>query len=87
MAAVEEGRRRWLAAERQVLLDLELSAIPSFRNGNLVAGVVSLGEFGLLFSLPLWLQNVRGCEVGEPPVRRPGGCTRRSPLRRSERLG
>lgn len=52
--------RRRNAAGKAVLLDLSLFAIPSFRNGNLVAGVVSLGEFGLLFSLPLWLQNVRG---------------------------
>ncbi|GAA3347269.1 DHA2 family efflux MFS transporter permease subunit [Amorphoplanes nipponensis] len=52
--------RRRNAAGRSVLLDLRLFAIPSFRNGNLVAGIVSLGEFGLLFSLPLWLQNVRG---------------------------
>jgi hypothetical protein len=43
-----------------VLLDPRLFAITSFRNGNLVAGLVSLGEFGLLFSLPLWLQNVGG---------------------------
>ncbi|AEV84843.1 multidrug MFS transporter [Actinoplanes sp. SE50] len=53
-----EHRRN--AAGRPVLLDLRLFAIPSFRNGNLVAAVVSLGEFGLLFALPLWLQNVRG---------------------------
>ncbi|MFI1994731.1 DHA2 family efflux MFS transporter permease subunit [Actinoplanes sp. NPDC020271] len=52
--------RRRNAAGRPVLLDLRLFAVPSFRNGNLVAGVVSLGEFGLLFALPLWLQNVRG---------------------------
>ncbi|KUL26287.1 MFS transporter [Actinoplanes awajinensis] len=57
--------RRRNAAGRPVLLDLSLFAIPSFRNGNLVAGVVSLGEFGLLFSLPLWLQNVRGYSAFE----------------------
>jgi EmrB/QacA subfamily drug resistance transporter len=57
--------RRRNAAGKPVLLDLELFAIPSFRNGNLVAGVVSLGEFGLLFSLPLWLQNVRGYSAFE----------------------
>ncbi|HLH67494.1 MAG TPA: DHA2 family efflux MFS transporter permease subunit [Candidatus Dormibacteraeota bacterium] len=43
-----------------VLLDLRLFRIPSFRNGNLAAAIVSLGEFGLLFSLPLWFENVRG---------------------------
>ena len=48
------------AAGRVVLLDLRLFAIPSFRNGNIAAAIVSLGEFGLLFSLPLWFENVRG---------------------------
>ncbi|UQU62775.1 DHA2 family efflux MFS transporter permease subunit [Couchioplanes caeruleus] len=57
--------RRRNAAGKPVLLDLTLFAIPSFRNGNLVAGVVSLGEFGLLFSLPLWLQNVLGYSAFE----------------------
>ncbi|MFE2917649.1 MFS transporter [Kitasatospora indigofera] len=45
---------------KTALLDLRLFAIASFRNGNLVAGIVSLGEFGILFSLPLWFQNVLG---------------------------
>ncbi|MFG1993902.1 DHA2 family efflux MFS transporter permease subunit [Actinoplanes sp. NPDC048988] len=57
--------RRRNAAGRPVLLDLRLFAISSFRNGNVVAGVVSLGEFGLLFALPLWLQNVRGYSAFE----------------------
>ncbi|MCD0480849.1 MFS transporter [Streptacidiphilus sp. ASG 303] len=56
-AAVEVRRNR---AGRPAMLDLRLFRIPTFRNGNVVAGVVSLGEFGLLFSLPLWLQNVLG---------------------------
>ena len=34
--------------------------MPSFRNGNIAAAIVSLGEFGLLFALPLWFENVRG---------------------------
>jgi EmrB/QacA subfamily drug resistance transporter len=42
------------------MLDLSLFAIPSFRNGNVAAAIVSLGEFGILFALPLWLQNVIG---------------------------
>ncbi len=45
---------------RPVLLDLSLFRIPSFRNGNAAAGIVSLGEFGILFAVPLWLQNARG---------------------------
>jgi EmrB/QacA subfamily drug resistance transporter len=56
--AVVELRRN--AAGRVVLLDLRLFAIPSFRNGNIAAAIVSLGEFGLLFALPLWFENVRG---------------------------
>lgn len=43
-----------------VLLDLSLFSLPSFRNGNVAAAIVSMGEFGLLFALPLWLQNVLG---------------------------
>lgn len=54
---LELGRNR---AGKPVLLDLRLLGIKSFRNGNLAAGIVSLGEFGLLFALPLWLQNVLG---------------------------
>ena len=34
------------------------SRIPSFRNGNIAAMIVSLGEFGIILSLPIWLQNV-----------------------------
>ncbi len=45
---------------RVAMLDLSLFSIPSFRNGNIAAAIVSLGEFGIIFSLPLWLQNVTG---------------------------
>lgn len=54
---VERSRSR---AGRIVLLDLSLFSIPTFRNGNVVALIVSMGEFGLLFALPLWLQNALG---------------------------
>lgn len=47
-------------ANKPVLLDLSLLSINSFRNGNIAAAIISLGEFGLIFALPLWLQNVRG---------------------------
>ncbi|MEU4400066.1 MFS transporter [Micromonospora orduensis] len=47
-------------AGRPALLDLTLFGIGSFRNGVLAAAIVSLGEFGLLFALPLWYQNVLG---------------------------
>jgi EmrB/QacA subfamily drug resistance transporter len=42
------------------MLDLGLFSIRSFRNGNIAAAIVSLGEFGIIFALPLWLQNVVG---------------------------
>lgn len=45
------------------LLALSLFAIPSFRNGNIAALIVSLGEFGIVLSLPLWLQNVVGYDA------------------------
>lgn len=54
---VERARER---AGRIVVLDLTLFGIPSFRNGNIAAGIISLGEFGLLFLLPLYLQNILG---------------------------
>jgi EmrB/QacA subfamily drug resistance transporter len=53
-----ESRR--LTAGKAVILDLRLFRIRSFGAGNVVAMVVSLGEFGLLFTLPLFLQSVRG---------------------------
>ena len=47
-------------AHRNVLLDLELFKIGSFRNGSIAAMIISMGEFGILFAIPLWLQNVLG---------------------------
>lgn len=48
------------ANNKSVILDLKLFHISSFRNGSIAAGVISLGEFGILFAIPLWLQNVEG---------------------------
>ncbi|WP_369810800.1 MFS transporter [Isoptericola sp. b408] len=45
------------------LIPLDLFGIASFRNGNVAALVVSLGEFGILLSLPIWLQNVLGYDA------------------------
>lgn len=42
------------------LLPLDLFAVRSFSAGNIVAMIVSLGELGMLFVLPLWMQNVLG---------------------------
>lgn len=58
---VIEGRRQ--RAGKVVLIDLRLFRIRTFGAGNLVALVVSLGEFGLLFSLPLFLQSVRSYDA------------------------
>jgi EmrB/QacA subfamily drug resistance transporter len=46
-----------------VVVDLRLFRIKTFAAGNVVALVVSLGEFGLLFGLPLFLQSVRGYDA------------------------
>ena len=45
---------------KSVLLDLGLFHITSFRNGAIAALIISMGEFGLVFAIPLWLQNVQG---------------------------
>lgn len=57
---VERARRR---ADRVVLVDIALFRIKTFGWGNAVAALVSLGEFGLLFTLPLFLQSVIGYDA------------------------
>jgi EmrB/QacA subfamily drug resistance transporter len=52
--------RKRAADNKSVILDLDLFHIGSFRNGSIAAGIISMGEFGLLFAIPLWLQNVQG---------------------------
>ena len=52
--------RRREAQKKNVLLDLGLFRINSFRNGSIAALIISMGEFGILFAIPLWLQNVIG---------------------------
>ena len=52
--------RKRAAGNKSVILDLDLFHIGSFRNGSIAAGIISMGEFGLLFAIPLWLQNVQG---------------------------
>jgi len=53
-----EARRA--AAGRGVLLDLTLFRLPGFAWGNVTAAAVAVGEFGLLFVLPLYLVDVEG---------------------------
>ena len=52
--------RRREVQKKNVLLDLGLFKINSFRNGSIAALIISMGEFGILFAIPLWLQNVVG---------------------------
>lgn len=61
-AFIVRGVRRERAGKSS-LLSFGLFRIPSFRNGNLVALIVSLGEFGIILALPLWLQFVLGFEA------------------------
>ncbi|QIG39303.1 DHA2 family efflux MFS transporter permease subunit [Microbacterium sp. 4R-513] len=48
---------------RSTIIAFRLFRIPSFRNGNIAAMIVSLGEFGLILALPLWLQFVLGFDA------------------------
>jgi EmrB/QacA subfamily drug resistance transporter len=50
---------------RQALVDLALFRIRSFSAGNTAALIVSLGEFGLVFTIPLFLQTVLGLSALE----------------------
>ena len=48
------------AADRVITLDLTLFKIRSFAWGNLVGLCIMFGEFGMILTLPLFLQNVLG---------------------------
>jgi EmrB/QacA subfamily drug resistance transporter len=61
-ARVEASRDR---AGKFFLFDVSLWRYPAFRFGNLAGSIVSLGEFGLLFALPLFLQAVLGLTAFE----------------------
>lgn len=45
---------------RSALLDLNLFLIPTFSLGNIAAMMIAIGEFGLIFVLPLFLINAVG---------------------------
>jgi EmrB/QacA subfamily drug resistance transporter len=55
--AIERRRSR---SGKPVLFKLDLFRLASFRNGNITAAILSLGELGLIFILPLFLQAVLG---------------------------
>ena len=64
-AWVELRRAR---AGRFFLFDFDLWRFPAFRYGNLAGTIVSLGEFGLLFVLPLFLQAALGLSAFDTGV-------------------
>ena len=60
MVAFVAVQRSRAHSGKVVLVDLRLLGVRSFRYGSIAALVVALGEFGLLFTLPLLLQNALG---------------------------
>ncbi|MFZ1362173.1 MAG: DHA2 family efflux MFS transporter permease subunit [Candidatus Nanopelagicales bacterium] len=48
---------------RSALLDLELFSFSTFSWGNLTAAMVAVGEFAIIFVLPLYLVNALGLDV------------------------
>lgn len=49
--------------QRSALLDLGLFNFPTFSWGNLTAAMVAVGEFAIIFVLPLYLVNALGLSV------------------------
>jgi EmrB/QacA subfamily drug resistance transporter len=62
---VERARAR---AGRPVLVDFALFRIPSFGYGNVAVMIVGLGELGLVFVIPLFLQAVLGLSAFDTGV-------------------
>ena len=56
-AIVERNRKR---RDAFILMDFSLWTDRAFRYGNLAGTIVSLGEFGILFALPLFFTGVLG---------------------------
>ncbi|MDZ8173061.1 DHA2 family efflux MFS transporter permease subunit [Microbacterium xanthum] len=48
---------------RSALLDLNLFRLPTFSWGNVTAAAVAVGEFAIIFVLPLYLINALGLDV------------------------
>ncbi len=48
---------------RSALLDLSLFRLPTFSWGNLTAAMVAVGEFAIIFVLPLYLMSSLGLDV------------------------
>jgi EmrB/QacA subfamily drug resistance transporter len=60
LAALLVVERARASAGLPVVVDFALFRIPAFRRGNAAASLISVGELGLLFILPLFLQDVHG---------------------------
>lgn len=60
LAALIAVERTRAGAGRPVMLDMSLFRIADYRRGNLASALISVGELGLLFVLPLFLQGVHG---------------------------
>lgn len=48
---------------KSTMIAFGLFRLASFRNGNIAALIVSLGEFGVILALPIWLQNALGYDA------------------------
>ena len=59
---------RQLRLDRPAVMDLRLFKLPTFSWGNLTAAMVAVGEFALLFVLPLYLVNALGLSVMQAGV-------------------
>ena len=49
--------------QRSAVLDLDLFTLPTFSWGNVTAAMVAVGEFAIIFVLPLYLINALGLDV------------------------
>ena len=78
---IERARIR---AGRLVVVDLRLFAIKSFSRGNVAALIVALGEFGILFVLPLYLQGALGLSALDTGAALIPLADRHSPCRRPD---
>ncbi|HSP71638.1 MAG TPA: DHA2 family efflux MFS transporter permease subunit, partial [Gaiellaceae bacterium] len=68
LAAFWAVERRRARRGRPVLVDLTLFRIASFRNGSIAVTIVGLGELGLVFVIPLFLQSVLGLSAFDTGV-------------------
>ncbi|MCD2194121.1 MFS transporter [Actinomycetospora endophytica] len=68
VAAFAVRQRRLAAAGAVPLLAPRLLRIRSFRAGTAAASVIHFGEFGLMFVLPFWWQDVLGWSAAQAAV-------------------